>query len=90
MEINTIPIDFWIMLATVIATLIIGELTKKYTTLKSKQLPLQDLLIGLIVCFIEFLITKDLNLALTLSGLISGGTYDAGKAIKQLFCKEDK
>lgn len=89
MDITAIPVDFWVTLATIIATLIIGQLTKKFTNLQSKQIPLQNIAIGVIVCIIEFAITKDINVAVAISGLISGGTYDVGKSIKQLFNTEE-
>ena len=87
MDINSIPLDFWITLATIVATIIMGQLTKKFTTLDSKQIPLQNLAIGIIVCIIQFAITRDINTAVAVSGIISGGTYDLGKSIKQVFSK---
>lgn len=90
MDFNAIPIDFWITFATVIATIIIGQLTKKFTNLQNKQIPLQNITIGIIVCLIEFAITRDINIAVAMSGLISGGTYDLGKAIKLIFNEEEE
>lgn len=87
MDINSIPLDFWITLATIVATIVIGQLTKKFTNLESKQIPLQNLAIGIIVCIIQFAITRDINTAVAVSGLMSGGIYDAGKSIKQIFEK---
>lgn len=88
MDINSIPLDFWITFATIIATIIIGQLTKKYTDLESKQIPLQNLAIGIIVCIIQFAITRDINTAVAISGLMSGGIYDLSKSINQIFSKE--
>lgn len=88
MDIATIPLDIWITIVTVIVTILIGELTKKFTKLESKKIPLQNLAIGLIVCIIQYAITKDINTAVAVSGLMSGGIYDAGKAIKEIFSKE--
>lgn len=88
MDINSIPLDFWITIATIIATIIIGQLTKKYTDLESKQIPLQNLAIGIIVCIIQFAITRDINTAVAVSGLMSGGIYDLSKSINQIFSKE--
>lgn len=88
MDINSIPLDFWITFATVIATIIIAQFTKKFTNLESKQIPLQNLAIGIIVCIIQFAITRDINTAVAISGILSGGTYDLGKAISQIFSKE--
>ena len=90
MDLTAVPLDFWITFATIIATLIIGELTKKFTDFETKQIPLQNIAIGIIVCLIEYAITKDINVAVAMSGIISGGTYDLGKALKQLFSKEEK
>ena len=87
MDINSIPLDFWITLATIIATIVIGQLTKKFTNLESKQIPLQNLAIGIIVCIIQYAITRDINTAVAVSGLMSGGIYDAGQSIKQIFSK---
>ena len=84
MDINAIPLDFWVTFATIVVTIIIGELTKKFTNLNAKQIPLQNLAIGIVVCIIEYAITKDFNTALALSGLMSGGIYDAGKSINQI------
>ena len=88
MDISIIPLDFWITLATIVATIIIGQLTKKFTDLETKQIPLQNLAIGILVCIIQFAITRDINTAVAVRGIISGGTYDLGKAIKQIFSKE--
>lgn len=87
MDINSIPLDFWVTLATIVATLIIGQLTKKFTNLEAKQIPLQNLTIGILVCIIQYAITRDINTAVAVSGVISGGTYDLGKAIKQVLSK---
>lgn len=89
MDITTIPLDYWIAIATIIATIIVGQFTKKFTDLETKQIPLQNLAIGIIVCIIQFAITRDINTAVALSGIMSGGIYDAGKAIKQIFSKEE-
>lgn len=87
MDLSLIPLDFWITIATIIATIIIGQLTKKFTTLESKQIPLQNLAIGIIVCIIQFAITKDINTAVAVSGIMSGGIYDLSKSINQIFSK---
>ena len=90
MDITQVPVDVWIVLATVIASLIVGELTKKFTKIESKKIPLQNMLIGLIVCGIEWAITKDFNGAILISGIASGGVYDLGKALKQVLVLEEK
>lgn len=87
--IASLPVQFWVTLGTVIITIILGQLTKKYTKLDSKKLPIQNLFIGIFVFLVEYLITKDINIAVAASGIFSGGIYDIGKAIIQLFKKEN-
>lgn len=81
--------DFWITLATIIATLLLGQLSKKFEIVKKKQIPLQNMLIGVLVFLTQYLITKNLNVAVAVSGIMSGGVYDLGKAILQIFKKEE-
>lgn len=90
MDIKTLPINFWITLGTVIFTLILGQITKRYPKIdKKKVIPMQNLCVGLFVFGTQYLITRDINLSVALSGIFSGGLYDIGKAIKQIFIKED-
>ena len=87
--IASLPVDFWVTLGTVIITIILGQVTKKYTNLDKKKLPIQNLFIGVFVFGVEYLITKDLNVAVAVSGILSGGIYDIGKSLLQLFKKEE-
>ena len=80
MEINYI-IEF----VTVIVALIAGQLIKKYPNIDKKRvIPVQNLVIGLIVAFVELIITKDFNLAIAASGLFAGGIYDLLQNLKLL------
>lgn len=65
-----------IEIVTIVVTLIMGFVVKKYTNLSSKKIPIQNLLIGIIVAIVEFIMTKDFNMAIAFSGLAGGGTYD--------------
>lgn len=85
MDFSTIPVDFWVTLATIIATLFLGQLSKKFEIIEKKQIPLQNLCIGVIVCVIQFAITRDINTSVAISGLFSGGMYDLGKALLNVF-----
>lgn len=78
-----------ISLVTVIVTLILGVLSKKSTKIKNNLIPIQNLLIGTIVAIVEWIITKDFNSAIALSGLIAGGTYDIIHNLEKII-KEDK
>lgn len=71
MEVSTL-----ISLVTIIVTWLLGVVSKKYTKLNNKLIPIQNILIGLIVALIEWIVTKDFKVAIALSGIIAGGTYD--------------
>lgn len=65
-----------ISLVTFIVTLILGLFSKKSTFIKNELIPIQNILVGLIVAIIEWIITKDFNTAIMVSGILAGGTYD--------------
>ena len=61
---------------TIIVTWVFGYFSKKSTFISNNLIPIQNIVIGLIVAVIEFLITKDFSTAIAISGLIAGGSYD--------------
>lgn len=65
-----------VSLITIVVTLVLGIVSKKSPKIKNNLIPIQNLLIGTIVAIVEWIITKDFNSAIALSGLIAGGTYD--------------
>lgn len=69
-------LDTLVSLVTIIITWGLGIISKKYTKLNNKLIPIQNILIGLIVALIEWIATKDFSTAIALSGLIAGGSYD--------------
>ena len=71
MELSTL-----ISLVTIIVTWILGILAKKSKFISNKLIPIQNILIGVIVAVIEWIVTKDFSTAIALSGIIAGGTYD--------------
>ena len=71
MELSTL-----ISLVTIIVTWVLGILAKKSTFISNKLIPVQNILIGVIVAVIEWILTKDFSTAIALSGVIAGGTYD--------------
>lgn len=73
-----------VTLVTIIVTYLLGLLAKKSTFINNKLIPIQNILIGLIVAAIEWIITKDFKVAIALSGLIAGGTYDIFHNVKKL------
>lgn len=75
-------------LATFVASLLCGFIVKKIPQISNKLIPLQNLLIGVIVALIEWIITKDFSTAVMLSGLMAGGVYDIAHNLRKLFAKE--
>lgn len=63
-------------IVTFVVTLICGFITKKNPKISNKIIPMQNLLIGLIVAIIEWIVTRDFSTAIAVSGIIAGGSYD--------------
>ena len=80
-------LEYLISLITVIVTLVLGIVSKKSPKIKNNLIPIQNLLIGTIVAIVEWIITKDFNSAIALSGLIAGGTYDIIHNLEKLIRK---
>lgn len=73
-----------ITLVTFIVTLILGFVSKKSKFISNNLIPVQNLLIGLVVAVVEWIITKDFNTAITLSGIMAGGAYDIVHNIQKM------
>ena len=78
--------EFSEMLAiiTFVVTLVCGVITKKLPKISNKIIPIQNLLIGVIVAVVEWIITKNFSTAMALSGLLAGGTYDIFNNLNKL------
>ena len=63
-------------IVTILVTWLLGVLSKKSTFINNKLIPIQNVLIGVIVALIEWIVTRDFSTAIALSGLIAGGSYD--------------
>lgn len=79
MDITTI-----MTLVTIIVTYICGCIAKKHPKFNNKLIPVQNLLIGIIVAAINYVLTKDFNESLVVAGLLTGGAYDLGKNLGDL------
>lgn len=77
-------LEYIISLVTVLVTFVLGLIAKKNPKISNKIIPIQNLVVGLIVAIIEFIITKDFKVAIALSGLIAGGTYDIVHNLQKL------
>lgn len=74
-------------LVTIIVTWILGVVAKKSKWISNNLIPVQNIAIGLIVAVIEWLITKDFNTAVAMSGLIAGGAYDIVHNLEKMIKK---
>lgn len=79
-----------IMLVTIIVTWLLGIVSKKCKFISNNLIPIQNLIIGLIVAGIEWIITEDFNTAIALSGLVAGGTYDILHNLQKIINKGDE
>ncbi len=77
-------LEYLISLITIVVTLVLGIVSKKSSKIKNNLIPIQNLLIGVIVAIVEWILTKDFNTAIALSGLIAGGTYDIVHNLRKL------
>lgn len=73
-----------IELSTMCITWILGVLAKKYKWISDNLIPIQNILIGLSVALIEFLITKDFKVSIVASGLLAGGVYDVFNNLRKM------
>lgn len=79
MELSTL-----ISLVTIIVAWLLGYISKRSTWVNNRIIPIQNILIGLIVAIIEWIVTKDFKVAIALSGIIAGGTYDIFHNLEKL------
>lgn len=82
-------LEYIVSLVTILVTFVLGIIAKKNPKMSNKLIPMQNLLVGVIIALIEFAITKDFKVAIMLSGLLAGGTYDLVKNLN-LLLKGDK
>lgn len=61
---------------TFIVTFILGIFSKKSTFIRNEIIPIQNIIVGVVVAIIEWIITKDFNNSIAISGIVAGGTYD--------------
>lgn len=71
MELETI-----MQLVTVLVTLVLGVISKKNKYISNNLIPIQNIAIGLIIAIIQWIITKNFSVAVSLSGILAGGIYD--------------
>lgn len=73
-----------IMLVTMVVTFFCGLIAKKVSWFNTNLIPIQNIMIGVIVAVVEWIITKDFSTAIAVSGLIAGGIYDIGHNLQKM------
>lgn len=73
-----------VVIVTMIVTFICGKIAKKVSWFNNNLIPIQNLIIGVVVAIIEYIITKDFSVAIAVSGLLAGGTYDIGNNLNKI------
>lgn len=74
-------------IVTIVVTWVLGFLAKKSKFINNNLIPIQNILIGLFIAIIEWIITKDFSTAIALSGLIAGGSYDVFHNLEKIVKK---
>ena len=69
---------------TLIVTWVLGYFAKKSQYISNHLIPVQNLLIGIIVTIIYWIVSKDFQAALMLTGSLAGGLYDIAHNLQKL------
>lgn len=75
-------------IVTIVITWLLGIVAKKSNFIKNNLIPIQNLVIGLVIAVIEWIITKDFKVAIALSGVLAGGLYDIPNNLVKIFSKK--
>lgn len=75
-------------IVTIVITWLLGIVAKKSNFIKNNLIPIQNLVIGLVIAIIEWIITKDFKVAIALSGVLAGGLYDIPNNLVKIFSKK--
>lgn len=81
--------DIILFIITSIITFIFGLISKKSSRINNKLIPIQNLVIGITVAIVDFIITKDFKLSLIASGLFAGGAYDIFHNFNKIYGGEE-
>lgn len=71
-------------LVTLVVSLILGFLSKKSKFINDELIPIQNVIVGVIVTIIYYIITKDISIAIMTSGILAGGLYDIPNNLKKI------
>ncbi len=77
-------IEYMTALITVVLSWVLGYVAKRTKFISDNLIPIQNIIVGVLVAVIEYVITKDFSAAIALSGLLAGGTYDVLHNLQKL------
>ena len=75
-------------IVTIVITWLLGIVAKKSKFIKNNLIPIQNLIVGLVIAIIEWIVTKDFKVAIALSGVLAGGLYDIPNNLVKIFSKK--
>ena len=81
--------ELMITLLTMIVSWILGFIAKKCTYINNNLIIIQNIIVGLLVSILYFIITKDFNLAISLSGIFAETGYNLIHNIEKLIKEGD-
>lgn len=76
MEFLTENVETIVMILTQIIVWILGALSKKNENIKNDIIIFQNGIVGLISCFLYYVVTKDFSVAIATSGLTADIVYN--------------
>ena len=74
-----------VFIITAFVSYILGKIAKKNNYIKEELIPLSNLFVGIIMAIIYYFATKNISVAIAVSGIFAGGTYDIMHNIIKLF-----
>lgn len=75
-------------LVTIIVSIILSIIAKKVSWITNHIIPLQNLIIGIVISVIYYIMTKNISIAVASAGLLVGGIYDLVKNLNELINKK--
>ena len=81
--------ELMITLLTMIVSWILGFIAKKCPYINNNLIIIQNIIVGLLVSILYFIITKDFNLAISLSGVFAETGYNLIHNIEKLIKEGD-
>lgn len=71
-------------ITTMVVSLVLSAIAAKVPWISNNLIPIQNLIIGIILSVIYYIMTKNFSIAIASAGIIVGGTYDLIKNTKLL------